>query len=66
MNDRAPDTSTTVLVAPSSLDRMSLITLYFPDEVDERGTFVEIGDIVYGVVPHDEYIDEMLVEYEPN
>ena len=39
---------------------MSLMTLYFPDEVDEHGTFSEIGDIVDGTVPHDEYIDEML------
>ncbi|KAL6324861.1 hypothetical protein AAG906_018388 [Vitis piasezkii] len=37
------------------------MTLYLPDEIDEHGTFVEIGDIVDGVVPHDEFIDEMLV-----
>ncbi|RVW87640.1 hypothetical protein CK203_041205 [Vitis vinifera] len=40
--------------------RVSLMTLYFSDEVDEHGTFVEIGDIGDGVVPRDEYIDEML------
>ena len=40
---------------------MSLTTLYFPDEIDEHGTFSDIGDIVDGVVPHDQYIDEMLV-----
>ena len=34
--------------------------LCFPDEIDGHGTFVEIRDIVDGVVPHDEYIDEML------
>ena len=39
---------------------MSLMTLYFPDEIDEHETFVEIEDIVDGAVPHDEYIDEML------
>ena len=39
---------------------MSLMTLYFPDEVDEHGTFAEIGDKVDGVVPYDKYIDEML------
>ena len=39
---------------------MRLMTLYFSDEVNERGTFVEIRDIVDGVVPHDDYIDEML------
>ena len=36
------------------------MTLYFSDEVDEHETFFEIGNIVDGVVPHDEYIDEML------
>ena len=39
---------------------MSLMTLYFPDEVDEHGTFAKIRDMVDGVVPHDGYIDEML------
>ena len=33
---------------------MTLLTLYFMEEV------VEYGDKVDGVVPHDEYIDEML------
>ncbi|RVX02937.1 hypothetical protein CK203_023144 [Vitis vinifera] len=37
------------------------MTFYFPDEIDEHGTFAEVGDIVYGVVPHDEYVDEMFV-----
>ncbi|KAJ9704055.1 hypothetical protein PVL29_005372 [Vitis rotundifolia] len=37
-----------------------LMTLCFPDEIDEHGTFTEIGDIVDGAVPHDEYTDEML------
>ena len=40
---------------------MSLMTLYFPDEVDEHGTFAEIGDMVDVVVPHNGYINEMLV-----
>ena len=40
---------------------MSLMTLYFPDEIDERGTFAEVGDIVDGTALHDEYTDEMLV-----
>ena len=39
---------------------MSLMTLYFPYEVNEHGTFAEIGDKVNGVVPYDRYIDEML------
>ena len=36
------------------------MALCFPDEINEHGTFAEIGDIVDRVVPHDEYIDEML------
>ena len=34
--------------------------LYFPDKIDEHEAFAEIGDVVDGTVPHDEYIDEML------
>ena len=61
LSDGAPNTFASALVVPSSLDRMSLMTLYFLDNVDEHGTFFEIEDIVDGAVPHDEYIDEMLV-----
>ena len=60
MSDGVFVTSASTLVAPSSPDRMSLMTLYFPDEVDEHGIFVEIGNMVDGVVPHNGYIDEML------
>ena len=60
MSDGDPDTLASALVAPSFLDCMSLMTLYFPDEIDEHGTFFKIGDIVDGVVLCDEYIDEML------
>ena len=38
---------------------MSLMTLYFLDEIDEHETFVEIENIVNGVVPRDKYVDEM-------
>nr|CAN64571.1 hypothetical protein VITISV_006052 [Vitis vinifera] len=61
LSDEAPDTLASTLVVPSSPDRMNLITLYFPDEIDKHEIFAEIGDIVDGAVPHDEYIDEMLV-----
>ncbi|KAJ9694023.1 hypothetical protein PVL29_009818 [Vitis rotundifolia] len=60
LSDGAPGTSVSTLAAPSSPDRMSLMTLCFPDDVDEHGTFAQIGDILDGVAPHDEYIDEML------
>ena len=49
-----------MLIAHSSPDRTSLMTLCFPDETDEHETFAEVGDIVDGAAPHDEYIDEML------
>ena len=61
LSDEAPGTSASALTTSSFPNRMSLMTLYFSDEIDEHGTFAEIGDIVDGVVPYDEYIDEMLV-----
>ena len=60
LSDGAPGTSTVALTTPSSPDCMSLMTLYSPYEIDEHGTFAEVGDIVDGAAPHDEYIDEML------
>ncbi|RVW84879.1 hypothetical protein CK203_039490 [Vitis vinifera] len=61
LRDGALGPSTSVLIAPSSPDRTSLITLCFPDEIDDHGAFAEISDIVDRAVPHDEYIDEMLM-----
>ena len=61
MSDGVFGTSASALAAPSSPYRMSLMTLYFPNEIDEHETFSEIEYIVDGAVPHDEYIDEMLV-----
>ena len=60
MSDGTPGTFASALAALSSPYCMSLMTLYFPDEVDEHGTFAEIGDKVDEVVPYDRYIDEML------
>ena len=60
LRDGAPSPSTPALIAHSSPDRTSLMTLCFPDEINEHSTFAEIDDIVDGAVPHDEYIDEML------
>ena len=56
--DHGPSNST--FIAHSSPDRTILMALCFLDEINEHGTFVEIGDIVDRAVPHDEYIDEML------
>ena len=61
LSDGASGTSASALATPSSLDRMSLKTLYFPDEIDEHKKFSKVRDIVDGVVPYDQYIDEMLV-----
>ncbi|RVW73319.1 hypothetical protein CK203_057773, partial [Vitis vinifera] len=41
LSDGAPGTSIATLTALASPDRMSLMTLYFPDEIDEHGTFAE-------------------------
>nr|CAN78460.1 hypothetical protein VITISV_006968 [Vitis vinifera] len=60
LSDGTPGTFASALAALSSPYCMSLMTLYFPDEVDEHGTFAEIGDKVDEVVPYDRYIDEML------
>ncbi|RVW26198.1 Retrovirus-related Pol polyprotein from transposon 17.6 [Vitis vinifera] len=43
LRDGAPGSSTSVLIAPSSPDRTSLMTLCFPDEIDEHGTLTEPG-----------------------
>ena len=59
-SDGALSPSTSVLIAPSSLYRTSLMTLCFLDEIDDHETFVEISDIVDGTAPHDKYVDEML------
>ncbi|KAJ9691124.1 hypothetical protein PVL29_013344 [Vitis rotundifolia] len=60
LSNGAPGPSTSALIAPPSPDRTSLMTLCFPDEMDEHETFAEIGDIVDGAVPRDKYTDEML------
>ena len=60
MSDEAFGTSASALIVPSSPYHMSFMTLYFPDEIEEHRTFSEIGDIVDGAIPHDEYVDKML------
>ncbi|KAL6314891.1 hypothetical protein AAG906_029108 [Vitis piasezkii] len=51
LSDGAPGTSVSALAVPSSPDRVSLMTLYFPDEVNEYRTFAEIGDIMDETIP---------------
>ncbi|RVW71197.1 hypothetical protein CK203_054387 [Vitis vinifera] len=43
LRDGAPGPSTSALIAPSSPDRASLMTLCFPDEIDDHGTFLSQG-----------------------
>ena len=61
LSNEAPNTSTSVLVAPPSPYRTSLLMLYFPEKTDEHGTSVEIANMIDGVIPHDEYSDEILM-----
>ncbi|KAL6315019.1 hypothetical protein AAG906_030855 [Vitis piasezkii] len=49
LSNEAPDTSTFVLVTPPSLDRTSLLTLYFPEKTDEYGTSIEIANMIDGL-----------------
>ena len=61
MSDESPDISASMLVTPLSLDRSNLLTLYFPEKTNEYGTSVEIADMIDGIIPRDEYSDEMFM-----
>ncbi|KAL6340025.1 hypothetical protein AAG906_038860 [Vitis piasezkii] len=50
-----------MLVTSLSLDRSSLLTLYFPEKTNEYGASVEIADMIDGIIPRDEYSDEMFM-----
>ena len=59
MSDGAPGTSVSVAIAPLSSDRASLLSLCFSEEVTDDGVVVDPTEMIDGVVPHDEYRDEM-------
>ena len=61
LSDEAPSTSTSVLVTPPSPNSSILLTLYFPYETNEDGTFVESANMIDEAILHDEYSDKMLV-----
>ena len=61
MSNRAPGASKVVILAPSSPDCFSVLTLCFPDEVDGYGVPFDPIDLIDGVVFPDEYHDEMLM-----
>ena len=42
-----------------SPNQASLLSLCFPEEVIDEGVFVNTTEMIDGVVPHDEYRDEM-------
>ena len=46
-------------IAPLSLDRASFQFLCFPDEVTADRVVVDPFEMIDGVIPHDEYRDEM-------
>ena len=48
-----------VTISPPSPDRVSLFSLCFLDETTDYGVIIEPADMIDGVVPHDEYHDEM-------
>ena len=59
MGDETPGVSTSMTIAPPSSDRASLFSLCFPDEIADYGVVIELANMIYGLVPHDEYRDEM-------
>ena len=48
-----------MMIASSSPNRASFLSLCFPDEIADYGLVIELTEVIDGVVPHDEYRDEM-------
>ena len=46
-------------ITPTSPDRASMLSLCFPEEITSDGVIVDPTEEIDGVVPHDEYRDEM-------
>ena len=61
MSDGAPGASKVVIPTPFSSDNFSVLTLCFPDKVDDYGVPFDPIDLIDGVVLPDEYHDEMLM-----
>ena len=47
------------MVTHTSPDRASMLSLCFPEEITDDGVIVDHTEMIDGVVPHDEYRDEM-------
>ena len=59
MGDETFGVSAFVTIAPPSLDKANIFSLCFPDETTDYRVVIELADMIDGVIPHDEYRDEM-------
>ncbi|RVW80593.1 hypothetical protein CK203_051219 [Vitis vinifera] len=59
LSDGVPDTFFPMAITPPSPDRARLLSLCFPEEFTDDGVVVYLTGMIDGVVPHDEYRDEM-------
>ena len=59
LSDGAPNTSVSMVIALPSLDQASLLSLCFLEEVTNDGVVIDPTEMIDGVVPYDEYRDEM-------
>nr|CAN61210.1 hypothetical protein VITISV_014941 [Vitis vinifera] len=47
------------MATPTSPDRASMLSLYFPEDITDDRVIVDPTEMIDGVVPHDDYRDEM-------
>ena len=59
LSDGSLATSVSMAITHPSPDQASLLSLCFPEEVTDDGVVVDPTKMIDGVVPHDEYQDEM-------
>ena len=59
LSNGAPGTSVSISITPTSPDRASMWSLCFLEEITDDGVIVDPTEMIDGVVPHDEYRDEM-------
>ena len=59
LGDETSSAPILVIIAPSSLDQASFLLLCFPEKTTDCRVNVESTGVIDGVVPRDEYRDEM-------
>ncbi|KAL6344303.1 hypothetical protein AAG906_037874 [Vitis piasezkii] len=59
LGDETSGAPISVMIAHSSPDQASFLSLCFPEETTDYGVVIEPTEVTDGVVPHDEYRDEM-------